>query len=60
MMDILLKGFLATNIKAKSGEVFFGRTNGTNGRTADKKRRKNFVLGSPAEVAGKITFVCSC
>ena len=29
---------------AMSGEVFFGRTDG---RTVDKKRRKNFVLGSP-------------
>ena len=28
----------------QSGEVFFGRTDG---RTADKKRRKNFVLGPP-------------
>ena len=33
---------------AMSGEVFYGQTDGrTDGRTADKKRRKNFVLGSP-------------
>ena len=30
--------------EAKSGEVFYGRTEE---RTADKKRSKNFVLGSP-------------
>ena len=29
---------------AKSGEVYFGRTEG---RMVDKKRSKNFVLGSP-------------
>ena len=29
---------------AMSGKVFYGRTDG---RTADKKRRKNFVLGLP-------------
>ena len=32
---------------AKSGEVVLGRTEG---RTADKKRSKNFVLGSPVIV----------
>ena len=29
-----------------SGEVFYGQTDG---RTADKKRRKNFILGSPVK-----------
>ena len=33
---------------AMSDKVFYGRTDGrTDGRTTDKKRRKNFVLGSP-------------
>ena len=30
-----------------SGEVFDGRTDG---RTADKKRRINFILGSPSKL----------
>ena len=33
-----------TSDVAMSGEVFYGRTDGW---TADKKRRKNFVVGSP-------------
>ena len=33
-----------------SGEVFFGPTDGrTDGRRAEEKRRKNFVLGSPKD-----------